>query len=139
MALYYENILLPKHVTHSFYATWLHCYEELFDVSLSGKSSHIKFESNGNSAQKDAEKLSLEKATLCGISLDCDLNGKYTQTELVRLEEETDEGKKDRDAGNFTTATTSLNDFPVAKSSYSSGKLFNNKKKSYRFSYNSEL
>ena len=138
MAVYYENILLPKHVTHSFYATWLHCYEELFEASLCGKSSHIKFESNGNFGRKETEKLSLEKAELCGISLDCDLNGKYTQKDVTHYEEEAEQGCKDKEGSNFTAAV-SLAESSVSKSSYSSGKLFNSKKKSYRFSYNGDL
>ena len=136
MAVYYENILLPKHVTHSFYATWLHCYEELFDASLSGKSSHIKFENNANFMRKDTEKV--EKAALCGVSLDCGLNGKYTQTEMIHLEEEADEAAKEKEASKITTVMN-LNDLPVGKSSYTSGKLFNSKKKTYRFSYNGDL
>lgn len=137
MAVYYENILLPKHVTHSFYATWLHCYEELFDASLSGKSLQIKFESNANFVRKDADKLSLEKATLCGISLDCDLNGTYTPTEMNRIKEEGEEpGNKEMSS---LTSTMKMNDCPVGVSSYSSGRLFNSKKKTYRFSYNGDL
>ena len=35
--MYTENVILPKQITDSFYMTWMHCYEELFNVSLSTK------------------------------------------------------------------------------------------------------
>lgn len=133
MTVYYENILLPKHVTHSFYATWLHCYEELFEASLSGKSSYFKFEYDGSWSRKDADKLNLEKAAVCEISLDCEVIGKYTPMEISHCEAEATQGPKDR--SNFTTAT----DNSSSKLSYSPGKLFNSKKKSYRFSYNGDM
>eukprot|EP00795_Rhopilema_esculentum_P004693 gene4693-20984_t len=137
MAIYCENVLLPKQVTHSFYATWLHCYEELFDASLTGKASHIKFELGTTLGRKDSsETLSLEKATLCGISLDCDLSGTYTQTETIHYEEEAEQEVKGKDDGNPQAENNATES---SKSSYTSGRLFAGRKKTYRFSYNGDV
>ena len=137
MAVYYENILLPKQVTHSFYATWLHCYEELFEASLSSKSSHFKFECSEHVARKDSEKLTAEKASLFEISIDCDVLGRYTQTEVIR-EDEAEQGSKIKETGSFPVAVQ-YSSSPTSRSMYSPGRFFNSKKKSYRFDYSGDM
>ena len=128
MAVYIDNVLLPKHVTDSFYATWLHCYEELFEASLSLKSSHFKFDWT---PRKDPEKLGLEKAKLCGISLDSDLKGKYTQQrEVIHYEEEGEDSLNEKSTEETLHKNNNL------RPAFSTTKLFSGRKKAYRLSYN---
>eukprot|EP00794_Sanderia_malayensis_P007979 gene7979-8836_t len=94
MSVYIDSVLLPKQITDSFYATWLRCYEELFEASLSIKSPLFKFDLAASLSRKDSDKINLEKIEHNkGPGNKGDLKGTYTQKEATESVGEGEEQK----------------------------------------------
>lgn len=137
MAVYIDTVLLPKHVIDSFYATWLHCYEELFEASLSFRSTSFKFDWSSTLSRKDPEKLNIEKAEQRGATFDGDTKGSYIQKEITDSEIEHEHQVKA-----FTLNQDGLvRNFQQngSRTAYTATKLFTGRKRIYRITENDDL